>query len=261
MILSCPNCASRFRIDADKLGMRGRKVRCAKCGHTWHASPDDGEPGQPPAREAAGAPESSPAAGQAESPSAKGGENTEDDQPPLSFASFEEVRQRAADAQGGRDGRRRDRRERREPPRRRPLVGWSVFVLVVAAILAGAWFGRHGIVERFPRAAGLYDLLGVSVNTVAPGLELRNVRRKRETANGTSFLVISGEILNTSDSTRAVPGLKITLFDAAGQELVSWRVNAADAALAPGGRTTFRAQRANPPATARELSLMFARPE
>jgi len=259
MILSCPNCASRFRVDADKLGMRGRKVRCAKCGHTWHASPDDGEAEEPLAGEAAEASASSPAAEQAESPSPQGAENTDDD-PPLSFASFEEVRQRAADARA-RGGRRRERPERHETSRRRPVVGWSVFILVVAAILAGAWFGRHGIVERFPRAAGLYDLVGISVNTVAPGLELRNVRRKRETANGTSFLVISGEILNTSDSTRAVPGLKITLFDAAGQELVSWRVNAADAALPPGGRTTFRAQRANPPDTARELSLMFARPE
>lgn len=41
MILACPSCGASFRIDADKLGARGRTVRCSKCKHTWHATPDD----------------------------------------------------------------------------------------------------------------------------------------------------------------------------------------------------------------------------
>ena len=36
MILTCPNCATRYEADAAKFLPAGRKVRCAKCGHTWH---------------------------------------------------------------------------------------------------------------------------------------------------------------------------------------------------------------------------------
>src|SRR5512135_1482906 len=36
MILTCPQCATRYQVDADKFPPAGRNVRCAKCGHVWH---------------------------------------------------------------------------------------------------------------------------------------------------------------------------------------------------------------------------------
>ncbi|MBX6321031.1 MAG: zinc-ribbon domain-containing protein [Rhodospirillaceae bacterium] len=44
MILTCPQCSTRYLADPVALGPTGRQVRCAKCGHTWHALPPD-EPG------------------------------------------------------------------------------------------------------------------------------------------------------------------------------------------------------------------------
>ena len=40
MILTCPDCSSRFMVDAKALG-DGREVRCAKCHHEWFAMPED----------------------------------------------------------------------------------------------------------------------------------------------------------------------------------------------------------------------------
>lgn len=44
MILTCPNCATRYMIDPVKLGGRGRLVRCGKCSHIWHQNPSEDVP-------------------------------------------------------------------------------------------------------------------------------------------------------------------------------------------------------------------------
>jgi predicted Zn finger-like uncharacterized protein len=44
MILTCPTCATRYRVDPAKLGAHGRTVRCNACGHSWHARPVEERP-------------------------------------------------------------------------------------------------------------------------------------------------------------------------------------------------------------------------
>lgn len=39
MILACPNCSARYHVEVEALGALGRRVRCNKCGHVWHAEP------------------------------------------------------------------------------------------------------------------------------------------------------------------------------------------------------------------------------
>ncbi len=48
MIITCPNCQTRFRIDPEALAPRGKMVRCSQCGHRWFAEPPAGEPEPPP---------------------------------------------------------------------------------------------------------------------------------------------------------------------------------------------------------------------
>lgn len=40
MILTCPQCQTRYQTDAARFGAEGRSVRCAKCGHVWHQMPE-----------------------------------------------------------------------------------------------------------------------------------------------------------------------------------------------------------------------------
>jgi predicted Zn finger-like uncharacterized protein len=44
MILTCPNCSTRYQADATRFPLAGRKVRCAKCAHVWHQLPPAPEP-------------------------------------------------------------------------------------------------------------------------------------------------------------------------------------------------------------------------
>lgn len=40
MIISCPECETKFAVADAVLGERGRKVRCFKCGYAWHQMPE-----------------------------------------------------------------------------------------------------------------------------------------------------------------------------------------------------------------------------
>ena len=50
MILTCPECATRYQTDASNFVPDGRKVRCAKCGHVWFQPAPESERGPEEAR-------------------------------------------------------------------------------------------------------------------------------------------------------------------------------------------------------------------
>lgn len=40
MIISCPSCGASFNVSSEALGPTGRSVKCSKCAHRWHATPE-----------------------------------------------------------------------------------------------------------------------------------------------------------------------------------------------------------------------------
>ncbi len=55
MIITCPNCQTRFKIDPKALAPRGKMVRCSQCGHRWFAEPPAEELEPPPLPDATSA--------------------------------------------------------------------------------------------------------------------------------------------------------------------------------------------------------------
>ncbi len=51
MIITCPSCSTKFNVSDRALEPRGKKLRCARCEHTWHQDPVGGPvpaPAPPP---------------------------------------------------------------------------------------------------------------------------------------------------------------------------------------------------------------------
>lgn len=47
MRITCPNCETSYQLADGALGATGRKVRCTRCGKTWHATPAAEPPPDP----------------------------------------------------------------------------------------------------------------------------------------------------------------------------------------------------------------------
>jgi predicted Zn finger-like uncharacterized protein len=56
MIITCPNCATRYQIDGAAFPEEGRRVKCAQCAHRWHAVAEPDLPQLTPDFEASSAP-------------------------------------------------------------------------------------------------------------------------------------------------------------------------------------------------------------
>jgi predicted Zn finger-like uncharacterized protein len=269
MILSCPACGIRFKIDPSVLGPRGRQVRCGKCTHTWYQEPDKGteEPERPqdfkPEMAAAAAlpppPDVAPEPG-GSAAGAAGAGALGTAAPPADSGSGEGLARLEAFDQA----RLRAELEREQPGRRprrnaRLAVAWLALLVFVGALGAALWFGRATIVAYVPEAARLYQLAGVEVTPISvlgEGLELRDVNSFKRLVNGQKTLLIEGSVVNISDQSRPVPALRAIITDAEGAEVSQWTFTTDREDLAPGDQTTFQTSTADP-VRGVNLSLIF----
>src|SRR4051812_24120196 len=151
MILSCPACSTRFVVAATALGT-GRRVRCAKCQHTWFAAPPPGA--APPPEDALPPPEPPrrapliPSAMPADLPPRE---------PVLTAPRYPVPA------------------VKRPGPRRWVVGGWVGLAAALVLVVAGLAFSREAIVGHWPRAARLYALAGLAAEPPGAGLEFRQV--------------------------------------------------------------------------------------
>lgn len=225
MILTCSSCAARFEVDSAALGEAGRKVRCGRCGHSWHQAPeprlDVANKDQVPA-------------------------------PIPKLQEFDDARRRSSGDKGRGAG--------RTEPRRGLWTAWLLFLLVLAAIVMGLWLGRDAIVAALPEAGRLYQALGIKVGAdrqnEGEGLDLRDVTQIRRLVNGEHVLLIEGAIVNITDQPRAVPQLRAEITDDKDEVVSEWSFQAEADSLPPGGLTTFQTSTKDPPPDGK-LSLGF----
>ena len=232
MILSCPICQTRYRVDEWALhGREGRTVRCASCGHTWHqaAAPEvagnGGEIGPEGRIEPA-----------LEVPPRPGGMA----EPTLDVSPRTRLVPRPA-ARGGRS--------------RWAAIRWLVLtVLFALAILAGVVVARGAVMTMWPPAAQFYALAGLLPESPGSGLKIAKLAPTR-TPDG---LIIEGEIANNGKKVRDIPRLRVALRDAADKEVQYKIIDPPEPRLAPGAIAHFRTPFDHPNNAATDVFVTFA---
>ncbi|MFN4288165.1 MAG: MJ0042-type zinc finger domain-containing protein [Brevundimonas sp.] len=223
MILTCPECSTRYFVPDESLGPSGRRVRCQACAHTWMASAD--APMELTLTPEEGASASVP--------------------PPMEQASAPEL---------PRAFRARAEQERRT--RRLAAQGaiWGGIGAAFVGLIAAAFIYRVELVELYPRAASAYALAGVPVNPV--GLEFQALRaRDHRTLPGR--VVISGAVRNIRGHEAVIPPIRVSLLDARGRRIGSAVVPMERQHLAGGALKGFAVVLDDPASQGADVDVRF----
>jgi predicted Zn finger-like uncharacterized protein len=239
MILTCPQCTTRYQADAAKFPAAGRSVRCAKCGHVWHqdAPAPQPEPDIEPEIEVAEVPRPEPVAAPVFRPQAYAPR-------PVIAADEPEIVENT-------------------PVHSRWLgrlavgLGWAGLVGLILLIGWAAVTYRQQVATLWPQSSSLYAALGMKAN--ATGIDFADVTYKRESEDGQWVLAVAGNLVNKTSRELPVPQIRVTLIDDDQRELYHWTFVPGVMTLHPGQVAKFLTRLSNPPAAAHRFEVRFAR--
>lgn len=248
MILTCPECSTRYLAKESSIGPNGRTVRCSKCDTTWFVASQADELTLQDIQSSVE--DIVPAAATVSSMSsrASGSEKT----------TPERVKGSEISESPGAHVFMRNKVDKERRRRRLTSVGliWAVplTVLFFAAILGYVF--RQNIVQEVPQTATLYKSMGIDVT--ASGLNIENPITRSALIDGKPVLVINGAVRNITAESQDVPMVELSLHSKDGKPLVTWLVDIEKKRLGKDERVTFVSEYPNPPVDAVKLRYKFA---
>jgi len=273
MIITCPECATRYQIDASSFPDEGRDVKCTSCANIWFQDfesltpaelPLDTQDSETPVK----SPEfAKPAPDQSEDQSH--GEDEESDfdgdmsqeiapeelpETKTSLSIEQEASRLMKSAQSLKSEKKRDQSQKKSAATKFILLVCSFIILGALAVKY-----RVPVVKKVPETAFIYNKVGLPVNI--RGLEFAGVEAVRDFQNGIPVLAIEGEILNVTSKVQNLSSLRYALYNDSAQEVYHWVVPLQFKTLGPNTSVPIAARLAAPPAEASKLEVRFVRPQ
>jgi len=244
MILTCPECSTRYLTKENAIGPNGRSVRCSKCDTTWFVAADSDELALKDNQAAEDISAITPAA-IAAAATPKAAETVSESHEgfvPKKLGAHVEVRDKA-------DNLKRKRRLR--------TVGfiWAIPLLILLLCAILGFIFRQEIVNRAPATATIYKSLGIPVTL--SGLDIENPITRSALINGQPVLVINGAVRNITAKSQPIPPLKLSLHNPKGDVVATWVIETEKTTIDKDERVTFVSEYPNPPVDAVKLRYEF----
>jgi predicted Zn finger-like uncharacterized protein len=234
MILTCPECATSYFVDDDRIPAAGRSVKCSSCGNRWRAMPE-GE------AEAEFEPAPSPAPVETLEP--------EDEAP--GAAGDDDIEFVPAPVKAGR----KPPAKAREKGGSRGLVVGVVLLGVLAAAGGAAAVFREQVAGMVPGSAAVFAAIGLPVSDV--GLSFEGVTWKPTFLAGRPVMAVTGAIRNTTKKSVEASGVRVSLLSKAKADLATYELTVTNARIPPGGLRYFAYNLQDPPAGVDKLAIAF----
>jgi predicted Zn finger-like uncharacterized protein len=234
MILTCPDCATRYVVDDERIGPQGRAVRCAACGGRWTAMPQSADA-------TLVLDHASDAGAVAPFPADLGLDSVEPkplqaDELPRAF---------------------RDKVQTQKKERQAAASGaiWAGMLGVLVLLVGVALLLRQDVARLWPRTAGAYAMVGLPVNLV--GLAIEGEHAQPALKDGHAAVVVSGSLRNVLGRPVAAPPLRISLLNAAGKAVLVKIADPGGARIPPGEVRRFSIDVLDPPVSASDVEIGF----
>lgn len=261
MIITCPNCQTKYQVTYEAIGSAGRKVQCANCQQSWQQTPPE-----------ALAPEPAPESDKLFDTIAEDALDEVMQAEERAAAERQERRQVQDEQERAKKRRTTDAAELRKrqqafsrrqtamfsrlPMARMRRTARAIATVLLVGLLSFGFFLRVPIVERYPDLAGVYASIGLGVNVV--GLELSHLQSSRLMSEGKEALVVSAQIVGLLPNPIAVPPVLVSLLDSQDRTVYEWIVAPRVRDLMAGERATFDTRLSLPPSEAVRVRLSFA---
>lgn len=181
MILTCPNCTTRFLLSAFVLAPDGRKVKCSNCEETWFQLPDPQELHE----EADNKPEEIP----------------ESVKPIPDGSSVPAVK---------------DDDEPKKKGKFKSIFAVLVFFFLVSGVFVAA---KSQIMSAFPQTVPAYNMVGMISTIPGEGLVFDRLRAEERKSGNKTKIFLSGSIINLTDKVSSVPMMRAEVRDSKGNVL------------------------------------------
>lgn len=280
MILTCPNCATKFRVPDGALGATGRLVRCGNCGTEWTATEDvqadiitptpQASVTMPPPPAETYAPDPGPLApdplasleedGAYDAPVSAdeiGADSDDyevpdpevyapvDDPPPLRAASssVDTVLRSNVPAMP---------RKRRRTPGAVIALGWLLLVALYGTLGAAVVFYNEPIAQAWPPSQPLFDALGVNKPKRQIAENISDVMRFNifgdpdRRADVPGYFLIA-DVQSQGSQLHRLPKLEAVIFNSRGQALQRIPMSAESELIEPGQTVRLEAHVRVPP--------------
>jgi predicted Zn finger-like uncharacterized protein len=265
MLLLCPACNTRYVVPDAAIGVDGRQVRCANCKHSWFQDGVRMQPAPPApsivAPKLADEPDTAPTPPPPVVPiTPPASEQAEETKPATmvqtGFAAFDDPPKPPkeqflpAATPSAFEMPERSQFDHEPPfkPRRNPAKLWTMAAVAFALLIA---IGTLAIWQFGAPVAGLAS------GEKEPDLKivLNENQELNYRPDGTPFFVASGTIVNPSGETLSIPDMLVTLKDASGVPVYSWKMKAKADKIAPGGKVDFSEAQLDVPRRASSINI------